>query len=240
MWLGHSSWFIQLGGKRILIDPVFSHYAAPFAFLNKAFAGDYPWRAEDMPDIDTLVISHDHWDHLDYPTLRALKPKIKQIVTPLGVGAHFEAWGFDPALIHELDWQEKVAIDSGLTVHALPARHFSGRGLTGNKTLWASYMFVTPQRKVYYSGDTGYGPHFKQIGEQFSDIDLAIMENGQYGRRLEIHPHDAGRSRSGDGRTGAKNHGARARRPVCFGGITAGTSPSVASLPPAQAAAISC
>ncbi|QIX96510.1 MBL fold metallo-hydrolase [Cedecea sp. FDAARGOS_727] len=180
VWLGHSSWFIQLGGKRILIDPVFSHYAAPFAFLNKAFVGDYPWRAEDMPEIDFVIISHDHWDHLDYPTLRALKSKIKQIVTPLGVGAHLEAWGFSPALIHELDWQEKMAIDGELTVHALPARHFSGRGLTGNKTLWASFMLVSPQRKVYYSGDTGYGPHFRQIGEQFSDIDLAIMENGQY------------------------------------------------------------
>ncbi len=180
LWLGHSSWFMQIGGHKILIDPVFSDYAAPFSFMNKAFAGHYPWQAETMPEIDYLVISHDHWDHLDYPTLMALKPKVKRVVTALGVGSHLEAWGFAPHIISELDWHESVATADNLTIHALPARHFSGRGLKGNKTLWASFMFVTPARKIFYSGDSGYGPHFRNIGDQFGPVDLAIMENGQY------------------------------------------------------------
>lgn len=180
IWLGHSSWFMQIDGHKILIDPVFSSYAAPFTFMNKAFASDYPWQASDMPEIDYLIISHDHWDHLDYPTLMALKPRVKQIITALGVGSHLEAWGLAPETISELDWHEKVTVADDLTIHALPARHFSGRGLTANKTLWASFMFVTPEQKIFYSGDSGYGPHFKKIGERFGAVDLAIMENGQY------------------------------------------------------------
>ena len=180
VWLGHSSWYLQLAGKRILIDPVLSNYAAPFAFLNKAFDGDYPWTAEAMPDIDLLIISHDHYDHLDYATIRALMPKIKRVVVPLGVGSHLRYWGMNPDIIQEADWQQKITFSNDLEVHVLPARHFSGRGLKRNQTLWASFMFVTPDRKLYYSGDTGYGPHFKAIGEQFGSVDLAILENGQY------------------------------------------------------------
>lgn len=108
VWLGHSSWYLQLAGKRILIDPVFSDYAAPFSFINKAFPGDYPWRAEGMPEIDLLIISHDHYDHLDYATIRALLPKIKRVITPLGVGSHLRYWGMDGALITEADWQQAV------------------------------------------------------------------------------------------------------------------------------------
>ncbi|MCE9964445.1 MBL fold metallo-hydrolase [Lelliottia amnigena] len=180
VWLGHSSWYLQLAGKRILIDPVFSNYAAPFSFLNKAFAGEYPWRAENMPEIDLLIISHDHYDHLDYATIKALMPKVKRVVTPLGVGSHLRYWGMDASIIDERDWNQTVRINDDLMIHVLPARHFSGRGLKRNQTLWASFMFVTPEQKVYYSGDSGYGPHFKAIGEQFGDVDLAIMENGQY------------------------------------------------------------
>ena len=180
LWLGHSSWYLQIAGKRILIDPVFSNYAAPFSFLNKAFTGEYPWRAETMPEIDLLIISHDHYDHLDYATINALRPKIKRVITPLGVGSHLRYWGLDENIISEADWNQALTVDETLTVHVLPARHFSGRGLKRNQTLWASFMFSTPERNVYYSGDTGYGPHFKAIGEQFGQVDLAIMENGQY------------------------------------------------------------
>lgn len=180
VWLGHSSWYLQLAGQRILIDPVFSRYAAPFSFINKAFAGDYPWHAEGMPEIDLLIISHDHYDHLDYATIKALMPKVKRVVTPLGVGSHLRYWGMESAIISEADWNQAVPVSDELTVHVLPARHFSGRGLKRNQTLWASFMFVTPQQKIYYSGDSGYGPHFKAIGEQFGAVDLAIMENGQY------------------------------------------------------------
>ena len=180
VWLGHSSWYLQLEGKRILIDPVFSSYAAPFSFINKAFPGDYPWRAEAMPDIDLLIISHDHYDHLDYATIRGLMPKVRRVVTPLGVGSHLRYWGMDARIITEADWQQQAIIDATLTVNVLPARHFSGRSLARNQTLWASFMLVTLNKKIYYSGDSGYGPHFKTIGEQFGPVDIAIMENGQY------------------------------------------------------------
>lgn len=180
IWLGHSSWYLQLSGKRILIDPVFSSYAAPFAFLNKAFDGNYPWQAANMPEIDLLIISHDHYDHLDYATIKGLMPKVKRAVVPLGVGSHLRYWGMKDEIITEADWQQSVTISDALSVHVLPARHFSGRGLKRNQTLWASFMFVTPTQKIYYSGDSGYGPHFKAIGEQFGKIDLAILEDGQY------------------------------------------------------------
>ncbi|WP_432701087.1 MBL fold metallo-hydrolase [Kluyvera cryocrescens] len=180
IWLGHSSWYLQLSGKRILIDPVFSSYASPFAFLNKAFDGNYPWQAANMPDIDLLIISHDHYDHLDYATIKGLLPKIKRAVVPLGVGSHLRYWGMKDEIVTEADWQQSVTISDALSVHVLPARHFSGRGLKRNQTLWASFMFVTPTQKIYYSGDSGYGPHFKAIGEQFGKVDIAILEDGQY------------------------------------------------------------
>ena len=180
VWLGHSSYFLQLGGKRILIDPVFSSYAAPVPFANKAFQGTNPYTAGDMPEIDYLLISHDHWDHLDYPTLAAMKPKIKKVICPLGVGGYFEQWGFEQEKVHEEDWFTVLELEPDFTVHVLPARHFSGRLLTPNKTLWAGYALITPGRKVFFSGDSGYGPHFKQIGESLQGFDLAIMENGQY------------------------------------------------------------
>lgn len=180
VWLGHSSCYMQLGGKRILIDPVFGENAAPFSFLNKAFEGEYPYTAKDMPDIDYLVISHDHWDHLEYPTLNTLRPRIKAVVCSLGVGAHLERWGFASSTIHEGDWNESLQVEPGFIIHVLPARHFSGRWLQGNKTLWASFMLEFPGRKVFYSGDGGYGMHFANIGRRFGPVDLAIMENGQY------------------------------------------------------------
>lgn len=193
VWLGHSSWYLQLAGKRILIDPVFSSYAAPFSFLNKAFDGEYPWRAQAMPEIDLLIISHDHYDHLDYATIKALAPKVKRAVVPLGVGSHLRYWGMDEARITEADWLDWAEISPMLRVYVLPARHFSGRGIKRNQTLWASFMFVTPQRKIYYSGDSGYGPHFKAIGQQFGSVDLAILENGQYDqdwRYIHMHPQE--------------------------------------------------
>jgi len=186
LWLGHSSYYLELAGQRILIDPIFSPYAAPFAFLNKAFAGAYAFSAEDMPEIDYLIISHDHWDHLDYPTITSLQPKIKAVICPLGVGASLESWGMAPEIIREFDWHEHWASGPDFRIHVLPARHFSGRGIKRNQTLWASFMLETPNRRVYYSGDSGYGPHFAQIGNRFGAIDLAIMENGQYNKHWNL------------------------------------------------------
>ena len=180
VWMGHSTFFLQLGGRRILIDPVFSSYASPVFFINKAFPGSNVYTAADMPEIDVLAISHDHWDHLDYPTVMALKPKIKQIVCPLGVGEYFEQWGFDPQILHEEDWDTEIKLAEDFSVHILPSQHFSGRFLTPNPTLWCGFAFVTPERKVYYTGDGGYGEHFKAIGGKFGGFDLMLGENGQY------------------------------------------------------------
>ncbi|MBE6098764.1 MAG: MBL fold metallo-hydrolase [Anaerovibrio sp.] len=180
VWMGHSTFYMQLGGRRILIDPVFSSYASPVFFINKAFSGSNIYTAADMPDIDVLAISHDHWDHLDYTTVMALKDKIKNIVCPLGVGEYFEQWGFDLQILHEEDWDKEIKFAEDFSIHILPSQHFSGRFLTQNPTLWCGFAFVTPKNKVYYSGDGGYGEHFKTIGKQFGGFDLMLGENGQY------------------------------------------------------------
>lgn len=180
VWFGHSSYLLQINGVRYLVDPVF-YTAAPFSFVNKPFAGVNIFKPEELPDIDYLVISHDHWDHLDYQTVTALRDRVGHVVCPLGVGEHFERWGYAPDKLIEMDWQEQsVQAADSVTIHCLPARHFSGRGLRRNPTLWASYLLQMPDKKVYIGGDGGYGSHFKQIGERFADIDLAILENGQY------------------------------------------------------------
>ncbi len=215
VWFGHSSLFLRLGGNSVLVDPVFSSFAAPFFFMNRAFAGDYPYASDDMPDIDCLLISHDHWDHLDHDTLMALRPRIKAVVCPLGVGTILEDWGFASELIHEADWNEEVRLAQGLTIHVLPARHFSGRWLTRNKTLWAGFLLETPGRKVFYSGDSGYGPHFADIGARFGPVDLAIMEAGQYDpswKNIHMMPEEAAK--------GALDLRARALLPVHSGRFT--------------------
>jgi L-ascorbate metabolism protein UlaG (beta-lactamase superfamily) len=180
VWFGHSSYFIQLDGKRFLIDPVFSGNASPIPNSNKSFKGADIYAAEDMPEIDFLLITHDHYDHLDYPTIIKLKPKIKQIICGLGVGEHFEYWKFDSAKIMEKDWNESVVIADNITLHTAPARHFSGRGFTRNNTLWLSFVLETPGLKLYLVGDSGYDTHFAEIGKKFGGFDLALLDNGQY------------------------------------------------------------
>lgn len=179
VWFGHSSYLIQTDGKRILVDPVFCN-ASPVSFINKPFKGTDAYHPEDMPDIDYLIITHDHWDHLDYETVTALKDRVGKVICALGVGEHFEYWGFDKERIIELDWNEDATLDSSFIIHCLPARHFSGRGLNPNKTLWASFLMETPSQNIYVAGDGGYDIHFAAIGERFPSIDLAILENGQY------------------------------------------------------------
>lgn len=179
VWFGHSSYLIQTDGKRILVDPVFCN-ASPVSFINKPFKGTDAYHPEDMPDIDYLIITHDHWDHLDYETVTALKDRVGNVICALGVGEHFEYWGFDKERIIELDWNEDATLDSSFIIHCLPARHFSGRGPNPNKTLWASFLMETPSQNIYVAGDGGYDIHFAAIGERFPSIDLAILENGQY------------------------------------------------------------
>lgn len=181
IWFGHSSYFIQIDGKRILVDPVFSGSASPVSFTTKAFKGTDRYTVDDLPNIDYLFISHDHWDHLDYETIIKLKPKVGKIICSLGVGEHFEYWDFDMSKIVEMDWDEDVPLDSGFVAYCLPARHFSGRGLSPKQSLWSSFVLQTPTFKIYLGGDSGYDSHFATIGKRFEGIDLAILENGQYG-----------------------------------------------------------
>ena len=180
VWFGHSSYFMQVDGKRVLVDPVLSGHASPFSFTVKAFKGTDRYTADDIPEIDYLIISHDHWDHLDYETIMKLKPKIKKVICGLGVGEDFEYWGFDKNSIIELDWNESAKLDNGFVINALPARHFTGRGFKRNQTIWASYLLQTPSMKIFIGGDGGYDKHFAEIGKKFGPIDLAILENGQY------------------------------------------------------------
>lgn len=182
VWLGHSSFFLQVDGKKVLIDPVLSQYASPVKFFNKSYKGSSVYTADDIPNIDYLFISHDHYDHLDYETVTKLRPKIKKVITALGVGAHFEHWGYDNNIIVEKDWNKTIVLDERFEVTLTPSRHRSGRGVKSNQTLWGSFVFKTPSMKIFYSGDTGYGPHFKDIGNTYGPFDIAIMECGQYSK----------------------------------------------------------
>ena len=182
VWFGHSSYFIQIDGKRILVDPVFSNAASPVPFFNRAFKGTNIYTAEDIPETDYLIISHDHWDHLDYPTAIALRGKIRKVICPLGAGEHFERWGFRAEDIVELDWYEEVNLDTDFKLFCLPTRHFAGRGIKPYQSLWASFLLQTSGFKIYIGGDSGYDTHFAEIGDRFDGVDLAILENGQYNK----------------------------------------------------------
>jgi L-ascorbate metabolism protein UlaG (beta-lactamase superfamily) len=188
VWMGHSSYFMQLDGKAILVDPVLSGAASPLNFTTRSFAGSDIYTTDDIPEIDFLFISHDHWDHLDYSTIKKLQPKIKTIITGLGTAAHFERWGFKKELIIEKDWNETATLAPGFSVTVTPARHFSGRTFTRNTALWASFVLQTPAHKIYIGGDSGYDTHFKTIGNLHGPFDLAILECGQYNKNWKyIH-----------------------------------------------------
>jgi L-ascorbate metabolism protein UlaG (beta-lactamase superfamily) len=172
---------MQLAGKKFLVDPVLSGNASPFNFTTKSFPGTDTYTADDFPAIDYLILSHDHWDHLDYNILLKLKSKIKKIVTGLGTGAHLERWGFSSSLIHELEWNEEFVFGD-LRITSVPARHFAGRGFKRNQALWSSFVLSLPGHKIFIGGDSGYDSHFKTIGQSFGPFDLAILECGQYNK----------------------------------------------------------
>lgn len=180
VWFGHSSYFIQADGKTILVDPVFSGAASPVSFTTKAFAGTDIYTVADLPQIDYLFISHDHWDHLDHETVLKLKGKVRKVITGLGTGEHFERWGYDASIVEERDWNQTIDLGNGFMVNTTPARHFSGRGLKRNTAIWMSFVLKTPTLNLYLGGDSGYDTHYKAIGEKFGPFDLAILECGQY------------------------------------------------------------
>ncbi|MEO8148156.1 MAG: MBL fold metallo-hydrolase [Bacteroidia bacterium] len=182
VWFGHSSYFMQIDGKKILVDPVLSGSASPLAATARSYKGSDVYTTQDIPEIDYLFITHDHWDHLDHKTIVQLKSKIKKVICGLGTAAHLEHWGYDPTIINELDWNEEVVLDNSFVVNTASARHFSGRGFKRNQSLWMSYILKTPTMKIYIGGDSGYDNHFKKIGNTYGPFDLAILECGQYNK----------------------------------------------------------
>ena len=180
IWFGHSSYFIRIENKNFLIDPVFSGNASPFSFMIKAFAGSDIYEPDDMPVVDYLIITHDHYDHLDFKTVRELRNKVNRIYCSLGVGSHFRHWGFDINIINEMDWWESKQLDETISLIAAPARHFSGRGIKRGQTLWSSFILKGKEHNLYLGGDSGYDSHFLEIGDKFGPFDIAILEAGQY------------------------------------------------------------
>lgn len=180
VWFGHSSFLLQIDGKKILVDPVFSGNASPIPGSVTAYKGTDIYSVEDLPEIDYLLISHDHYDHLDYETIKALNPKVKKVICGLGVGAHFEKWGYTSDKLLEKDWGDSVDVSKDFTIHTESTHHDCGRGFKSGKALWLSFLIKTPTQKIYYSGDGGYDNRFAEINKKYSGIDWAIMECGQY------------------------------------------------------------
>lgn len=182
-WLGHSTVLIEIDGHRVLTDPVWGARASPFRLVGPKRFHPVPLRLRQMPEVDVVVISHDHYDHLDYPTIRALaRHSAVPFVTSLGVGAHLEAWGVAPERITELDWWESHRVPgTGLTITAAPSQHFSGRGLKDrNGTLWSSMVVGTDGHRVFFSGDTGLTTEYGLIRERLGPFDLVMLEVGAF------------------------------------------------------------
>ncbi len=181
-WLGHSTMLVEIDGRRLLLDPVWGERASPLSFAGPRRFYAPPLAIADLPPLDAVVISHDHYDHLDYPTILALAPLDVPFVVPLGVGAHLEHWGIAPSRITELDWWGEHALGD-LRLVATPARHFSGRSMVmadKDQTLWAGWALVGPEHRVFFSGDSAMFPGFAEIGERLGPFDLTMLESGAY------------------------------------------------------------
>jgi L-ascorbate metabolism protein UlaG (beta-lactamase superfamily) len=181
-WLGHSTVLIEIDGFRVLTDPVWGPRASPSRLVGPRRFQPVPVPLRAMPPVDLVIVSHDHYDHLDYPTIRELAKSEVPFVTSLGVGAHLEAWGVEPERIVELDWWESHDLPkAGLTITAAPSQHFSGRGLKDrNLTLWSSFVIRSERHAVFFSGDTGLTTEYGAIGERLGPFDLVMLEVGAF------------------------------------------------------------
>jgi L-ascorbate metabolism protein UlaG (beta-lactamase superfamily) len=180
---------IEMESKLILIDPVFEQRPSPISFLGgKRFYDDLPVRIEDLPALDAILISHDHYDHLEYGTILKLKEKTDKFYVPLGVGNHLRRWKVTEDQIVESNWWDQMKLGE-LDLVFVPARHFSGRGLNNRfSTLWGGWILKGSREKIFYSGDGGYGSHFKEIGEKYGPFDIGLMECGQYNENwADVH-----------------------------------------------------
>ena len=193
IWLGHSSVLLNVEGQKVLIDPVLSPRTGPLGFLMKRFQKTVVTPAE-LPPIDLILITHDHYDHLDMATIKAFRKTDTRFMVPLGVSAHLVRWGISADRIQELDWWQSTVF-KGLEIIATPAQHFSGRSMVHQtRSLWASWVIKTPKHRVYFSGDSGYDVHFKEIGKAFGPFDLAFIESGQYSvlwPDMHLHPAES-------------------------------------------------
>lgn len=181
LWrLGHSTVLFKLDRRFWLTDPVFAERASPLSFIGPKRFHAPPIALEDLPEIEAVILSHDHYDHLDQAAVLALAPKVRQFLTPLGVGERLIAWGIPAAQVQQFDWWQGTQIGQVQLV-ATPAQHFSGRSLADrDRTLWASWVILTPQTRLFFSGDSGYFPGFRAIGERYGPFDLTLVETGAY------------------------------------------------------------
>ena len=196
-WFGHSTALVEIDGYRVLTDPVWSDRCSPSDVIGPQRMHPPPVQLEALPAVDAVVISHDHYDHLDIDTVIALvRTQRAPFYVPLGVGAHLRAWGIPEQRIVELDWYQSAQLDE-LTLICTPARHFSGRFLNRNNTLWASWVLIGPTHRAYFGGDTGYSKSFAQIGADHGPFDLTLMPVGAYNTAwpdIHMNPEEAVRA----------------------------------------------
>ncbi|WP_166703859.1 MBL fold metallo-hydrolase [Bacillus albus] len=183
-WFGHSASLLKIEGKKLLLDPMFGDASSPFPVFNsKRYSGVFSLEREDLQEIDAIIISHNHYDHLNYKSIMLLKDRAKHFYVPTGVAQYLIKWGVSPSKISEHNWWDEIAFDNIKLVCA-PARHFSGRSMTDRDcSLWCSWLILGQETKVFFSGDSGYAPHFKEIGSKYGPFDLTLMECGQYDTR---------------------------------------------------------
>ncbi|TBL71239.1 MBL fold metallo-hydrolase [Paenibacillus thalictri] len=183
-WFGHSASLIQIDGKRLLLDPMLGETSSPFPIFNsKRYSGRLPIEPEQLPPIDAILLSHNHYDHLHHGSIMKLKDKVEHFFVPLGVADYLIRWGVEPHKISEHNWWDEVEY-MGLKLACTPARHFSGRGLFDrDQSLWCSWVIEGAEHKIFFSGDSGYAPHFKEVGAKYGPFDLTLMECGQYDER---------------------------------------------------------
>jgi L-ascorbate metabolism protein UlaG (beta-lactamase superfamily) len=189
LWIGHASTYVELDGLRLLLDPVFAERVSPLPVGPRRFHPP-PIALADLPPIDAVLVSHDHYDHLDMATVRHLAARGARFFVPLGIGAHLERWGVPTAQIDEMEWWQRRTL-RGVEFVCTPTRHYSGRGLSDRSaTLWSSWSVLGPRHRIYYSGDTGYSTHFAEIGSRLGPFDIAFVKIGAYGPGaswLDIH-----------------------------------------------------
>jgi len=182
-WIGHSSLLIEIDGKSILTDPVWSERASFLSFMGPKRFFEPPLKLDELPPLDAILLSHDHYDHLDKNTIKYFSGSIIQFYCSLGVGRYLEEWGINGNYITEVDWGDSVMIGDNIILTATPARHFSGRGIINrNETLWSSFVIKGPKHNIFFGADSGWFPGFKEIGDTFGPFDLTMLEIGAYGK----------------------------------------------------------